>query len=191
MSSTSMAPDLAVYFQAVTPHATNELRLYERIASTLKNLRYEDAASRTSTAVALSGIEAQLAPLATAVMSVRPPARLSVAHEAQVKAIQQMASATRELASAFRGDAAARRTRVEAAREQAAAAEGSTRSGASSITAALGVAAAALATVPIVGQIIAAILAVVAAIIVLIGQILSKVKEDEAEAQKKDDDDRP
>jgi hypothetical protein len=196
VSSTMMVPpDITAYFQAVAPHATSELRLYERIESALKNLRYEDAASRKATAVALLGIQSQLGPLAMAVTSVRSPARLAEAHAARLRAIKQMAAATGEIANALTGDAAARSKRIEAARQEAVAAEGSTRSGASSITATLGVAAAAAATIPVVGQIIGAILMLIAAIIVLIAQILSKSKEEDAakkerkpEPKRKDDD---
>ena len=197
-SAMTVPPDITAYFQAVAPHATNELMLYERIASTLRNLRYEDAASRKSTAVALLGIQAQIGSLATTVMSVRSPVRLADAHEARLRAIKQMAAATGAVANALTGDAAARTKRIETARQEAVAAEGSTRSGASSITAALGGAAAAVATIPVVGQLIAAVLMLIAAIIVLIGQILSQSKEEDAakkenkpEPKRKDDDDRP
>jgi hypothetical protein len=189
-------PDITAYFQAVAPHATSELRLDERIVSALRNLRYEDAASRKSTAVALLGIQAQLGALAATVTSVRSPARLADAHAARLRAIKQMASAAGEVANALTGDAAARSKRIETARQDAVAAEASTRSGASSITAALGVAAAAAATIPVVGQIIGAILMLIAAIIVLIAQVLSKSKEEDAakkerkpEPKRKDDDD--
>ena len=188
-------PDITAYFQAVAPHASNELRLYERIVSSLKALRYDDAASRKSTAGALLGIQAQLGPLATAVTWVRSPARLAEAHAARIAAIKHMAAATDEVANALTGDAAARSKRIETARQQALAAEGSTRSGVNAITAALGVAAAAVATIPVVGQIIAAILMVIAAILLLIGQVLAQSKEQEAaekegkpELKRKDDD---
>jgi hypothetical protein len=149
--------------------------------------------------VSLRDIQAQLAPLATVVRSVRPPSRLATAHEARAKSIDEMSSAAGELAKALDGAAAGRSKRIEAARQRAEAAEISSRNGANSISAALGVAAAVLATIPVVGQIIAAVLAAIAAIVILIGQILAKAKEQEAAEKenenepepKRKDDDRP
>jgi hypothetical protein len=193
----TVPPDFTTYFQVVAPHATSELRLHEKIIATLRGLRYEEVASRKSTAVTLRGIQAQLVSLAMVVKSVRPPGRLAAAHDERTKAIHEMGSAAGELANALDGEAAAKTKRIEAARQRAEAAEVSSRNSANAISAGIGVAAAAVATIPVVGQIIAALLAAIAAIVILIGQILAKAKEQEAaekekgskgEPKRKDDD---
>jgi hypothetical protein len=176
----TVPPDVNAYFRSVAPHASNELRLYERVASTLQGLRYEDAASRKATAAALLGLHTQIAPLAAAASSIRPPARLAAAHESRIKTIKHMAAATEEIARALNDDSSSRSKRAAIARHEAAAAEASARTGANAVTASLGAVSTSLAAVPVVGQIIAAVLMVIAAVLLLIAQISAKAKEEQA-----------
>ncbi len=175
-----LTPDMTAYFETISPHATNQLKLQERMVSALKGLHYDNQSSRSSAAVTLKAIQAELTRLAQTVIGVRTPTRLAVASAAHGRAIQQMGSAAGELGNALIGEPTARVKRIERALGLAREAERSARALTESVSAALGAAALAAAGIPVIGPIIAAVLAVVAAIIVLIGAIIAKGKEQEA-----------
>ena len=179
---TTVRPDLSAYFVSISPHLTNQLELQQRTVSTLKGLYYENRSSRTSTALNLHAIQAELARLAQRVIAVRTPGTLVAAGSAHVRTIQQLGSAAGELGEALSGEPAGRVQRIGRALTLALEAESSARTSTQSIRAALDPAA---ADIPIIGSIIAAILGAIAAIIVLIGTILSKAKEEEAEEKEK------
>lgn len=183
--STNLPSEVTAYLQHIAPGAANELKVYERFASALKALRYEDTSSRGATAAALRGIQAELAPIAAGLASVKSPPGLAAAHAARAATVKHMAAAAGELAQALKGDAVTRSKRLEVARREAEDAERSSRTSANATTAGIGVAAAALTTVPVVGAIIAALLTVVAAILMLIGQLIADSKE-KKEAEKED-----
>jgi hypothetical protein len=179
-------PDVTAYLQSLHPHAARQLNLQERMASTLKVLRYDNEASRRSTAVALNRIRAEFDRLAVTVTSVPAPARLAPSRAAHVKAIQQLSLTAGEVAEALRDVPKARGARLERARVHARHAEDAARASAGSIQAALGVAAATVASIPIIGSIIAAILMIIAAILVVIANMMKKNQEEQA-AEKEDE----
>jgi hypothetical protein len=181
-----LSPDLTAHLQSLAPHATAQLRLQERMASALKGLRLDDAASRTTTALALTAINAELGHLAMSLTARRPPGQFAAAAAAHLKAIQQLRAAADEMAGSLKGDSVARVKRLEAARARARDAETSMRGAANAISAGIGAAAAVLAGIPIVGPIFAAILLLIAAVIVLIGQIIAKALEDQAAEKEKE-----
>ena len=181
-----VTPDLTAYFVSISPHATNQLKLQERTVSALKNLHYDNQSSRSSTAVTLKGIQAELTGLAQTVIAVRTPTRLAVASAAHGRTIQQLGSAAGELGNALIGDPTARVKRIEKALGLAREAERSARALTESVSVALGAAAFTAAGIPVIGPIIAAILAVIAAIIVVIASILEKAKEQEAAEKEKE-----
>ena len=175
-----LTPDLTAYFETISPHATNQLKLQERMVSALKGLHYENQSSRSSAAVTLKAIQAELAGLAQTVIAMRTPTRLAVASAAHGRAIQQLGSAAGELGNALIGEPTSRVKRIERALGLAREAERSARASTESVSAALGAAAGVVAAIPVIGPIIAAILAVVAAVIFVIASIIEKAKEQEA-----------
>jgi hypothetical protein len=183
--SSATPSDLTAYFSSMSVPAARQLKLQERTVSSLTNLRYDDATSRASTAVALRDIQAELRRLGPTLTSIRAPGGLAQVGAAQAKAIQQLSVAIGELADGLTAEPSARVARLENAHALALRSEAeSLKSAAHAIAAASGVGAAALAFIPVVGPVIAAILAAIAAVIVLIGTIIAKSKEDEAAAQK-------
>ena len=181
-----LSPDLTAHLQSLAPHATAQLRLQERMVSALKGLRLDEAPSRMSTALALTGIKTELGHLAMSLTARRVQGQLATANAAHLKALKDLGAAVDETVGSLKGDAAARAKRLEAARARASDAEASMRFAATAFSAAVGVVAAAAASIPIVGPIIGAILMVIAAIIMLIGQILTKALEDQAAQKEKE-----
>jgi hypothetical protein len=175
-----VTPDLTAYLETISPHATNQLKLQERMVSALKGLHYDNPSSRSAAAVTLKAIQAELERLAQIVIAVRTPTRLAVASAAHGRAIEQLGSAASELGNALIGDPTARVKRIERALGLAREAERSARALTESDSAALGAAAYAAASIPVIGPIIAAILALIAAIIFVIASILEKAKEEDA-----------
>jgi hypothetical protein len=185
-SNKTVAPsDPTAYFRSMSLPATSQLKLQERVVSSLTNLRYDDATSRASTAVALRNIQAELGRLGPTLTSIRASDGLAQVGAAQAKAIQQLSLAIGELAEGLTAEPSARVARAERARALALQSEAESRQSAALSSAATnGVAAAAAAFIPVIGPLIAAILASIAAVIGLIGAIVAKSKEEEAAARK-------
>jgi hypothetical protein len=184
-SSTVAPSDLTAYFSSMAVPATRQLKLQERTISSLTNLRYDNATSRASTAVALRDIQAELGRLVPTLTLRRGPGGLAEIGAAQATAIQQLSVAIGELADGLTAEPNARVARLERARALTLQSEAESRQSAELASAVTNrVAAAAGAVIPVVGPIIAAILASIAAILILIGTLVGKSKEEDAAAQK-------
>ena len=187
---TMVTPDIDRYLVSISPHATTQLALQQRTLSTLQGLRYDDEASRRSTAAVLETIQTELSQLAAALTAVRAPERLAASRAPHARSIEQLASASGELAEALTGESAMRLTRVERALGLARDAETLVRASTDSIHLALGSTTdVPAAGIPVIGLLIVAILAVIAAIIVVIAAILAKGKEQEAAEKEREDSD--
>ena len=186
-TSTNVArSDRAAYFSSMSAPTTRQLQLQERTVSILASLRYDNATSRASTAVALKSIQAELGRLGPTLTltSMRAPGALAQVGAMQATAIRRLSVAIGEFADGLTAEASARVALLERARALALQAEAESRKSAALASAVQnGVGAAAIASIPFVGPLIGAALAAAAAVIALMGNIVAKSKEDEAAAQ--------